>query len=252
MSGFTFEEHKGYAVVRFESVLYEMSWGDVEKEASEVVGKIKDGNTSRMLVDLSPIDMIQSGLVASLVRMWKATEGGSRRKVVVTAPHEVVQEVLRSAGLFKLFTVVSSHEEGVYKIGASGDWRQDLHEKRVVAFLALPAAILATVAVFPIFVSHNPSIGRNVELAGLLLAVLACMLSVGPVFRDDGLRRGIAIIAMITGLVVIGSLFMKDGSSRTPAVSPDNADGQSENFQDISRNHRQLTHRRMDRVRCWS
>ena len=234
MSGFTFEEYKGHAVVRFESVLHEMSWGDVEKEASDVVEQIKGGNTSRILVDLSSMDLIQSGLVASLVRMWKATDGRPRRKVVVVAPHEVVQEVLRSAGLLKLFTVVSSRDEGLGKVGASEDWRQSLHEKGVVAFLALPAAILAAVAVFPVFVSNNPALGRNVELGGLLLAVLACMLSVGPVFREGGLRRGLGIIAMTLGLFVIGSLFLKDGSSQPPVVSPNNAGGPSEKLQEPS------------------
>ena len=221
MNGFTFEEYKGYSVVRFESVLHEMSWGDVEKEASEIVRKIRDGNTSRMIVDLSPMDLIQSGLVASLVRMWKATEGRARRKVVVTAPHEVVQEVLRSAGLYKVFSVVASREEGAYEIGASRETGLEPSEKHWIPFVVLPAAVLGVVAVSPVLFSRGPSFGKNFELMGLLLAAVACILSVASVFRDDGWRRAVGIISMILGLVVIGSLFMKNDSSAAPVSTSD-------------------------------
>ena len=221
MNGFTFEEYKGYSVVRFESVLHEMSWGDVEKEASEIVRKIRDGNTSRMIVDLSPMDLIQSGLVASLVRMWKATEGRARRKVVVTAPHEVVQEVLRSAGLYKVFSVVASREEGAYEIGASRETGLEPSEKHWIPFVVLPAAVLGVVAVSPVLFSRGPGFGKNIELLGLLLAAVACILSVASVFRDDGWRRAVGMISMILGLVVIGSLFMKDDSSAVPVSSSD-------------------------------
>lgn len=119
MSGFSFEDHTNYSVVRFESELHDMSWGDVEAEAAAVAQKLRDASTGNLLVDLSPMDLIQSGLVASMVRMWKATEDHPKRKVVVAAPSEIVNEVLRSAGLFKVFNVVDSFDEAVGNFGAS-------------------------------------------------------------------------------------------------------------------------------------
>lgn len=210
MSGFAFEQHKGYCVVRFETELHEMSWGDVEKEAAEVVGKLKAGNTSRMIVDLSPMDLIQSGLVASLVRMWKATEGHADRKVVVVSPNEVVREVIRSAGLFKVFTVVDSREEGAYEIGVSKGAQLEQREKRVVAWVALPAAILAVVAMYPVLIDKDSGLKDHAALAGLLLAAFACTTSLFSMVKDEGWRRGCGVLAMLMGLGVIAAMYMND------------------------------------------
>lgn len=215
MSGFAFEQNKGYCVVRFETDLHEMSWGDVENEAAEIVQKIKAANMSRMIVDLSPMDLIQSGLVASLVRMWKATEGSDDRKVVVATPNEVVRDVIRSAGLFKVFTVVNSREEGAYEIGVSKGAQLEQREKRVVAWVALPAAILSAVALYAVFNMQDMTAKDNAELAAALLAAFACISSLFSVAKDEGWRRGCGALALIVGLGVIGSLYM-DG--RLPGV----------------------------------
>lgn len=223
MSGFAFEEHKGYCVVRFETDLHEMSWGDVEKEAAEVVEKLKAANTSRIIVDLSPMDLIQSGLVASLVRMWKATEGQPNRKTVVATPNEVVREVIRSAGLFKVFTVVNTREEGAYEIGVSKGAQLEQREKRVVAWVALPAAILAVVVLYPVFTSEDASVRDHAELGGVLLAAFACMTSLFSMAKDEGWRRGLGVVAMLIGLGVLGAMWMQHNGGLPGAVAPDEA-----------------------------
>jgi len=224
MSGFAFEENRGYSVVRFETDLNEMSWGDVENEAAEVVKKIKAANTSRLIVDLSPMNLIQSGLVASLVRMWKATEDHEDRKVVIATPNEVVRDVIRSAGLFKVFTVVNTREEGAYEIGVSKGAKLEQREKRVVAWVALPAAILAVVALYPIFYMKDVAVKENAELAGMLLAGFACITSLFSMAKDEGWRRGLGVIAMILGLGVVGSLCMSHYGGGLPGVESDGAE----------------------------
>ncbi len=134
MSGFAFEDHLSYSVVRFEPTLHEMSWGDVESEAAGVSEKLRDATTGNLLIDLSPMELIQSGLVASMVRMWKATEDHPKRQVVVAAPNEIVNEVLRSAGLFKVFNVVESFEDATSKFGASKLGQPAAAEKSVPAW----------------------------------------------------------------------------------------------------------------------
>lgn len=218
MSGFAFEQNKGYCVVRFETDLHEMSWGDVENEAAEIVQKIKAANMSRMIVDLSPMDLIQSGLVASLVRMWKATEGSDDRKVVVATPNEVVRDVIRSAGLFKVFTVVNSREEGAYEIGVSKGAQLEQREKRVVAWVALPAAILSAVALYAVFNMQDISARNHAELAAALLAAFACISSLFSIAKDEGWRRGCGALALIIGLGVIGWLYMDGRLPGVPAV----------------------------------
>lgn len=221
MSGFAFEEHKGYCVVRFETELHEMSWGDVEKEAAEVVQKLQAANAARMIVDLSPMELIQSGLVASLVRMWKATEGHDNRKVVVVTANEVVREVIRSAGLFKVFTVVDSREEGAYEIGVSKGAQAEQREKRVLAWVAFPAALLAAASLYPMFNSEDTGVVEHAELAGMLLGAFACITSVFSMIKDDGWRRGMGVVSLLLGLGVIGCIYSNEATAPTGPGSPE-------------------------------
>ncbi|MCH2210673.1 MAG: hypothetical protein MK110_05190 [Fuerstiella sp.] len=119
MSGFSFDNRRGYCIVRFESTLLDMSWGDVESGAAEISEKLRAADTGNVIVDLTPMELIQSDLVASMLRMWKSTDHHSKRQLVVAAPSDVVKEVLRSAGLFKVFSVVHSLDDASTEIGAA-------------------------------------------------------------------------------------------------------------------------------------
>jgi len=225
MSGFVLEKNKGYSVVRFETVLHEMSWGDVENEAAQIVEKLKLTDTSRLIVDLSPMNLIQSGLVASLVRMWKATEGKKNRKVVVTTSNEVVQDVLRSAGLFKVFTVVNTREEAAYEVGAAKGIHVEQGEKHFIAWVALCVAILAVAALYPIFFMNDAAIKPKAETAGLILAAFACVAALFSIAKDEGLRRGLGVIAMVMGVAVLGCLFMQPGSAGSSGANQQESTG---------------------------
>ena len=224
MTGFDFEENIGYSVVRFKTDLHEMSWGDVENEASEIVEKLKSANMSRIIVDLSPMELIQSGLVASLVRMWKATEGYKNRKLVIETANEVVRNVIRTAGLLKVFTVVSTREEAVYEVGGSKSTRTEQRERHVIAWVALPAALLAIVTLFPIFYMKDMSVKGNAELAGLLLAASAFMASLFSIAKDKGWRKGLGAIAMILALIFFAGLSMSHNSSHLRSVEQNTPD----------------------------
>ena len=206
MNGFSFSENQGHAVVRFLTELLDMSWADVEKEAAEIVKQIKSTETSRLIIDLTPMHLIQSGLVASLVRMWKATDGFHDRKVVVTTDNDVVKEVIRSAGLLKLFTVVSTMEEANSEIGVSTLQEVQHRQKRVVAWTAFPLALFSCVALYPIFYVDNDNIRQTAISTGMLAAGVACVAAVFSMITDDGYRRGFGILSMIIGLTVLGTL----------------------------------------------
>lgn len=216
MSGFNFVENRGHSVVRFNAELLEMSWGDVEKEAAEVVEQIKSTETARLILDLTSMKLIQSGLVASLVRMWKATDGWPDRKVVVAADNEVVKEVIRSAGLLNLMKVVDSFDEATSEIKVSTEAQVEIREKRVVAWAALPVALFSAAALYPVLQMDHELIQTGAKTTATLAACFACIASVFSMVKDDGYRRAFGILSMLIGLTVLGVLY----AHRTPEEAP--------------------------------
>jgi anti-anti-sigma factor len=214
MTGFEFEQNPGYAVVRFKTELHEMSWGDVENEASEIIEKMKAVNTSRILVDLTAMDLIQSGLVAALVRMWKATDAHKKRKLVIETANDVVRDVIRTAGLNKVFTVVDTREDAAREIGGSKLTTTERPDQFVIAWFALPAAFLATITLFPVFYMQDASVKGNAELAGLLLAASAFMASLVSIARDQGWSKVVGVLSMILTLVFFAGLYAGHNSGR--------------------------------------
>ena len=206
MSGFEFSESRGHSVVRFEARLLDMSWGDVEKEAAEIVEKIKDTETARLVIDLTPMHLIQSGLVASLVRMWKATDGWHNRKVVVASDNEVVKEVIRSAGLLNLLKVVDTMDEAKDEIKVSTEAQVVHRENRVLAWAALPIALFSAAALYPVFGMDNEIIKTGARTTAMLAASVASIAAIFSMVRDEGFRRGFGVLSLVIGLSVLGIL----------------------------------------------
>ena len=216
MSGFAFKETKGYCVVRFETDLSNVSWGDVEKQTTEIVKSLKRANASRLIIDLSPMEMIQSGLVAVLVRIWKSTEGYKNRKVVLVTPNQIVREVVRSAGLLKLFTVVGTHEEGAYELGVSRGAQREQRDRRIVAWVAFPAAVISVIALFSLYSQGNENVRANSELAAVMLAAFSCGAAVISMAKDTGWRRGLGVLALILAVCVLAMLYLNRFGSGLP------------------------------------
>ena len=71
MSGYTFEKHTHYTTIRFTSELAEMPWDDVDESTRKVTDLVLDSGMHSVLVDLSELETLPSGVVASLVKTWK-------------------------------------------------------------------------------------------------------------------------------------------------------------------------------------
>jgi anti-anti-sigma regulatory factor len=72
--------------------------GDVEAGTSQIIRQLEQSHRKSLLVDLSAMDMINSGLIASLVRMW-TTMQQKKGQFSLVSPNEVITDVLKSAGL---------------------------------------------------------------------------------------------------------------------------------------------------------
>ena len=94
---------------------------------------------------LSDLDYINSGLVASLVRIWKATRAKNGQFSVVS-PNSMVVDVLKSAGIWKMWRVVASAEDAVHELGVSTAAQIEQRERRVLTSVAVPRAAVAVLA----------------------------------------------------------------------------------------------------------
>ena len=130
MSGFEFEKHSQYCTLRFTPAIAQMPWAEVEAATRQVNQSIHDAATKRVLVDLSQLQKIPAGLVASLVRTWKERDQGQRTFVVVTS-HSGVREELDQAGLSSLWKIVPTMADAYTELGVVAD--TDLTADRTAA-----------------------------------------------------------------------------------------------------------------------
>ena len=75
MSGFVFERHSKYCVFCFTPQLEAMTQDEVENATAVVPELVRGARTQAVLVDLSRLQKIPSGLLPSLVLAWKAMDG---------------------------------------------------------------------------------------------------------------------------------------------------------------------------------
>ncbi|MHB8863059.1 MAG: STAS domain-containing protein, partial [Pirellulaceae bacterium] len=95
---YTVEQIRTYCRVELRPELADMPWDLLEEATRSIIATIKSTHHSQLLLDLSHLQTIRSGTVASLVRIWKSIDKRSRRFIVVS-PHDRVREELKSAGL---------------------------------------------------------------------------------------------------------------------------------------------------------
>lgn len=203
-----FEELRGYCSVQFNPQLMTMSWSDVEATTTRVVQQLQQSSNNSVMVDLAAMDIINSGLVASLVRIWK-TMVARKGQFSLVSPNEMVTDVLKTAGLWKLWSVVDEREEAVYELGVSKVAQVEQRERRLLMYVALPCALLAAMALVPMFIKRSEAVGVNSQLAALLLAAAALTTGVLSVLKDKGRRRILSGVAVAVSIAVLSSLWFK-------------------------------------------
>ena len=144
-----------------------MQWADVEAATTDVIEKIEKSKHNSVLVDISEMEMINSGLVALLVRIWKTTQE-SHGQFSLVSPNEMVTGVLKSAGLWKLWSVVDDRDEGVYDLGVSKGAQVEQRERRILVMVAVPCAIMAVMALIPMLMNRVDVVGVNFQQLSLI------------------------------------------------------------------------------------
>ena len=203
-----FEDFKRYCSIQFDPQLTSMGWSDVEATTSEVIEKLKDSKNTSVMVDLSTMDYINSGLVASLVRIWKTMKERDGQFSLV-CPNEAVTDVLKTAGLWKLWSVVDQREEAVYDLGASKVAIAENREGRLLTFVSVACAAVAALALAVMFNRGGTAEAVDSQLAALLLAAAALTTGLIAIFKESGPRRLLSVVAVIASIGVLSTLFLK-------------------------------------------
>ena len=206
---FEFSEQRRYCTVQFYSMLSGMDWAVVEQATSDVISKIEASDKTNVLVDLSDMQYINSGLVASLVRIWKST-GQKKGHFSVVSPNDIVVDVLKSAGLYKLWSVVDSPEDAVYELGVSTAARLEQRERRILTIVAVPCAVIAILTTVLMLMKRSEVMGVNAQLTALLFGSAAIATGAISVLKDHGTRRKLSAASVIAGCLVLSTLWFEN------------------------------------------
>lgn len=217
---FDLTEQHAYVAVALNPKLKEMDWQAVEQATSELISRIEASPKAGVMVDLSRMDYINSGLVASLVRIWKAAQQ-KKGQFSLVSPNEFVTEVLQSSGLWNLWTVVDSREEAVYELGASTAAKTEMRERRVLVMVSLPCAILASLATLLMLFNRDEIMGVNAQLMSLLLGAAALATGAISMLKDTGIRRQLSAVSVVLALLVLSTLWFKENPIAFGQVAPE-------------------------------
>ncbi len=113
---YRFETVNGCLTITLLPELNDKQWADIERVGTEIVDRISAAPSPKVLVDLTSLSYMGSAMVALIVRLYKTvnSRGG---KMVVVNQHELVFEVLKLAGLTKLWTIVGTRAEAFSSMG---------------------------------------------------------------------------------------------------------------------------------------
>ena len=195
--------------------LSEADWTDIEQIGADVVERLQSRERPRVIVDLSPLNHMGSAMVALVVRIWKAARERDGQMVVVNES-ELVGEVLEISGLASKWTIVSTREAAVEKLGGNGLRGSRGNGGSLSAKVWLGLAIAAVVigmagAVDAVMggaiadeIDAVPLLGIAAGLAGL--GVIAAIMAAR---KTDGAPQMIAVISGTFAFVLLmGSILL--------------------------------------------
>ncbi len=223
---FLVEPIRTYCHVDVNPQLADTTWDRLEEAARGAVEAIRATRRSHLLIDLSDLETIGSGAVASLVRIWKTLDK-KRRRFVVVSPSDRVRKELESAGLQKLWTIVTNREEAAYELGVSRSAELEERELRILALTAFPCALLAVLAMVMMHYFGREEVQINAQLAALLLGAVSLTVGIVSVLKDSGFRRVLAVLAILISLGVLSTLFFEHNALRLPFTAAPQRESES-------------------------
>ena len=205
---FPFEAQKRYNAIQCDPLLSKLSWADLEAAVSAAISKFELAAAPNLLLDLSRLTYINSGVVAGLVRLWKATQKREGQFSVVS-PNDDVTSVLRTSGLARVWTITETREEAAYALGVSQSAIVEKRERTLLVAVSVPFSIIAALALIPMFLKRETVLGVNSQLAALLLGSAALTTGLIALIKEAGTRRKLSACAVLLSIMVLSTLVFR-------------------------------------------
>jgi anti-anti-sigma factor len=205
---FPFEAHQRYNAIQCNPLLSKLSWTDLEAAVTAAISRFELAAAPNLLLDLSRLTYINSGVVAGLVRLWKATQKREGQFSVVS-PNEDVISVLRTSGLARVWTITDTREEAAYALGVSQSAIVEKRERTLLVAVAVPFSIVAALALIPMFLKRETILGVNSQLAALLLGSAALTTGLMALIKEVGTRRKLSACAVLLSIMVLSTLVFR-------------------------------------------
>jgi anti-anti-sigma factor len=218
---YRFESVNGCLTVTLLPELNDKQWADIERVGTELVARIGATPSPRVIVDLTPLSYMGSAMVALIVRLYKEVNTRSGKMVVVNQ-HELVHEVLKLAGLTKLWTIVDNRQAAYSSLGikmsaastAGGGLQTGGMGIVAAGAIGTVGALLGLALQF----SSNPAVPRKIAMLIDFVFAFTGLVAGMILLNQAGNRRnlGIAFLA-ICALAIVGIVAVPDES---PAKGP--------------------------------
>ena len=220
-SYYRFETSDGCLIITLLPELNDKQWADIEKVGTEIVDRLSTAQSPRFIVDLTLLSYMGSAMVALIVRLYKAVNGRNGQMVVVNQ-HELVFEVLKLAGLTKLWTIVENRDKAFAALGikrraasAEGSTSNGGNGVLVAGVIGTLGAIVGLALQFSRqdLVSHKVALLIDVGFAALGMIVGTMML-----VNQTGARRNVGIAFLAICLIaVLGGIVVSPDQSTAPS-----------------------------------
>ena len=183
-----FEQDGNLLIITLLPELAEVPWADVEEIGSSLERRVLDRDKPQVIVDLTPLAHMGSGMVALVVRIWKAAQQQGGKFAVVNS-HELVGEVLTLAGLSDRWKIVRDRAEARKHLDVRAQATQARRPAATGGAAAAPAA--------------GPGGGGWLATCAVL-AVLSSAAALVSMFLFPGLLPPVALKALLFGGAVVG------------------------------------------------
>jgi anti-anti-sigma factor len=221
---YRFESVNGCLTITLLPELNDKQWADIERVGTEIVDRISASPSPKVLVDLTSLSYMGSAMVALIVRLYKTVNSRGGKMVVVNT-HELVFEVLKLAGLTKLWTIVGTRAEAFSSMGVKATAAPSGTGGLQTGGMGLVAAgVIGTVGTLvglALQFSSSPMVPPKIAL---LIEVAFAFLGLGAgmfLLNQAGNRRnlGIAFLAICV-LAVLGGIVAapQEAAAKAPAA----------------------------------
>jgi len=228
-SPYRFEQTDGCAVISLLPELNEAQWADIEKVGNDLLSRLNSVQSPAFLVDLTSLNYMGSAMVALIVRLWKSAKERNGNMVVVNR-HELVFEVLKLAGLTKLWTIVDSREKAMAELGVSGGGVFSTAQGGPGLLILGGIAVVGAIAGLALQLSGSDAgaggkIAQAIEFGFAALGLVAGTMLM--VREETSMRRNVGVFVLVACVVVVlaGILMAPDGAAPAPAAAPPAAAG---------------------------